>query len=125
MINGGAPFGSGLLLWLRSSPEFFLDQVKTPLLLQVTSTHNLPSMWAPYIGLKRLGKPVELMYLPTGSHIIEKPWDRLASQQGSVDWMTFWLKGEEDADPLKAEKYKRWRELRKRQTDSAQVSKRM
>jgi dipeptidyl aminopeptidase/acylaminoacyl peptidase len=125
MINGGAPFGSGLLLWLRSSPEFFLDQVKTPLLLQVTSTHNLPSMWAPYIGLKRLGKPVELMYLPTGSHIIEKPWDRLASQQGSVDWMTFWLKGEEDADPLKAEKYKRWRELRKRQTDSAHVPKRM
>jgi hypothetical protein len=125
MINGGAPFGGGLLLWLRSSPEFFLDQVKTPVLLQVTSTHNLPSMWAPYIGLKRLRKPVELMYLPTGSHIIEKPWDRLASQQSSVDWMAFWLKGEEDTNPLKTEKYRRWRELRKRQTDSVHVSKQM
>jgi|SRR5579872_353800 len=124
-INGGSPFGSGLLLWLRSSPEFFLDQVKTPLLLQVTSTHNLPSMWAPYIGLKRLRKPVELMYLPTGSHIVEKPWDRLASQESSVDWMSFWLKGEEDTDPSKTEKYKRWKQLRKRQTDSLQVSKQM
>ena len=30
LINGGMPFGSGLLYWLRGSPEFFLDRVKTP-----------------------------------------------------------------------------------------------
>jgi len=29
-----------------------------------------------------------------------------------VDWMKFWLKGEEDSDPAKAEQYNRWRELR-------------
>ncbi len=112
LINGGMPFGAGLLFWLQRSPEFFLDRVNTPLMLQVTSTHNLPSMWAPYIGLKRMGRPVELLYFPGGSHILEKPWDRLASQGGSVEWFTFWLKNEVDPDPEKADKYERWRQLR-------------
>jgi dipeptidyl aminopeptidase/acylaminoacyl peptidase len=116
LINGGVPFGSGLLYWLRTSPEFFLDRVNTPVMLQVTSTHNLPSMWAPYVGLRRLGKPVELMYLPTGAHILEKPWDRMVSQQGTVDWCAFWLKDEEDRDASKAQKYVRWREMRAAQS---------
>jgi hypothetical protein len=34
-----------------------------------------------------------------------------------VDWFCFWLKGEEDADPSKAEQYGRWRELRKLQEE--------
>ena len=36
----------------------------------------------------------------------------MTSQQGNVDWFCFWIKGEEDPDPAKAEQYKRWRELR-------------
>jgi hypothetical protein len=35
-----------------------------------------------------------------------------------VDWFCFWLKGEEDPDPDKAEQYKRWRELRKLQSNN-------
>lgn len=41
----------------------------------------------------------------------------MTSQQGNVDWFTFWLKGEEDPNPAKAEQYKRWRELRNLQAD--------
>jgi hypothetical protein len=37
----------------------------------------------------------------------------MLSQQGLVDWFCFWLKGEEDSGPAKAEQYARWRELRK------------
>jgi hypothetical protein len=33
----------------------------------------------------------------------------------NLDWFRFWLKGEEDPDPAKAEQYARWRELRKLQ----------
>jgi hypothetical protein len=29
--------------------------------------------------------------------------DRTVSQEGTVDWSRFWLEGEEDADPTKAE----------------------
>jgi hypothetical protein len=39
----------------------------------------------------------------------------MLSQQTTVDWYGFWLKGEEDPDPAKVEQYKRWRELRKLQ----------
>jgi dipeptidyl aminopeptidase/acylaminoacyl peptidase len=111
-INGGAPFGGGLLYWLRGSSEFFLDAVNTPLMLQVSAPENLGFMWAPYVGLKRLGKPVELIYSPNGAHIREKPWDRLVSEGGAVDWFVFWLQGKEDPDPAKAQEYERWQELR-------------
>ena len=42
----------------------------------------------------------------------------MASQGGSVDWFRFWLQGYEDPDPAKAEQYKRWRGLRKMQSDN-------
>jgi dipeptidyl aminopeptidase/acylaminoacyl peptidase len=111
-LNGGMPFGSGLLYWLRRSPEFSLDMIDTPVMFQVSSPRILPTMWASFVGLRRLDRPVELVYFPTGSHIMEKPWDRLASQGGSVDWFAFWLKGEEDPNPSKTDEYKRWRGLR-------------
>jgi len=42
----------------------------------------------------------------------------LTSQQNTVDWLVFWLKGEEDPDPAKAEQYKRWRELKQIQKEN-------
>src|SRR5260370_7468998 len=39
----------------------------------------------------------------------------MVSPQGNVDWFGFWLKGEEDSDPAKAEQYARWGKLRKLQ----------
>jgi hypothetical protein len=50
-----------------------------------------------------------------GSHVMTNPTQRLASETINVDWFRFWLKGEEDSDPAKAEQYARWRELRELQ----------
>jgi len=36
--------------------------------------------------LSALGKPVDFLWLPRGTHLLVKPWERLASQQGNVDW---------------------------------------
>jgi hypothetical protein len=36
----------------------------------------------------------------------------MTSQGGAVDWFRFWLLGQEDPDPAKAEQYKRWRAMR-------------
>jgi hypothetical protein len=47
--------------------------------------------------------------------VLQNPGQRLASQGGTVDWFDFWLNGHEDSDPVKAEQYKRWRELGKLQ----------
>jgi dipeptidyl aminopeptidase/acylaminoacyl peptidase len=115
---GGPPWGSAQNRWLKDSISFHYDKINTPLRLESDTNDDLAGVlneWENYIALKRLHKPVELIYLPHGTHMLVKPWDRLTSQQGEVDWMVFWLKGEEDPDPSKAEQYVRWHELQKLQ----------
>lgn len=109
---GAPPFGKGLLKWLKVSPAFLMDKIETPLRIQTLYPSSLLSDWHWFTSLTRLGKPVDMIYIPDGVHILEKPWERMVSQQGNVDWFCFWIKGEEDPDPAKAEQYKRWRNLR-------------
>jgi len=118
-VYGGPPYGKSLSRWLKQSPSFLMDKIKTPLRIQTLYPTSLLSDWHWYTGLIELGKPVEMIYIPQGAHIVEKPWDRMISQQGNVDWFCFWLKGEEDSDPAKAEQYERWRELRKLQQQNS------
>jgi hypothetical protein len=114
-LNGGAPFGDALSLWLDRSPPFLMDRVRAPLQIQALGSASLLLQWEWFTGLSRLQKPVDMLYIPHGTHTLEKPWERMVSQQGAVDWFCFWLKGEEDPDPAKAEQYERWRDLRKLQ----------
>ena len=114
-INGGLPFGNGLKLWKERSPAFNIDKVQAPVRIVALNPVSVLSEWGWFMALTRLGKPVDMMVLMDGEHILQKPWERMVSQGGNVDWFAFWLKGEEDPDPAKAEQYARWRELRKLQ----------
>lgn len=69
------------------------------------------AQWEIFAGLKILHKPTELVVIPGGTHSLVRPWHRLTSQGGTVDWFRFWLKGEVDSDPGKADQYTRWREM--------------
>lgn len=109
---GAKPFGKGLQQWLERSPGFNLDKVDTPILVVGEGPVSLLFMWEAYAGLRFLHKPVDLIMLNTDEHILTNPAVRLSSQGGSVDWFRFWLKGEEDPDPVKTVQYARWRELR-------------
>lgn len=111
LVNGGAPFGSGFARWLEHSPSFSVDKVTSPVRMECHGWQVL-SGWEWYSMLTHMGKPVELIYLPDAPHILVKPWERMTSQQGDVDWFRFWLKGEEDNDSAKREQYERWREMR-------------
>jgi dipeptidyl aminopeptidase/acylaminoacyl peptidase len=111
-LIGKPPFGDGLKVWLDRSPGFLLDRVKAPIFIQAIRPTSVPDEWEWFAGLSRLNKPVDFVYIPNGYHILQKPWDRIVSQQGAVDWFSFWLKGEEDEDSQKIEQYKRWRALR-------------
>ena len=122
-LNGSLPFGKGLMRWLKESPAFLMDGVETPLRIQTFGPPSLLLDWHWFSGLTRLHKPVEMIYLPDGDHILEKPWERMTSQQGDVDWFCFWLKGEEDPDPNKKEQYSRWDNLRSLTNRSATTSK--
>lgn len=119
-LNGTVPFGDGLRTWLERSPGFNLNKVNTPVRLEANQRASPLGIWEWFAGLSRLGKPVELVYKPDAGHVLVRPWDELASEQGNVDWFRFWLKGEEDPDPAKAEQYTRWRRLRQLQRERDQ-----
>jgi dipeptidyl aminopeptidase/acylaminoacyl peptidase len=111
-IIGGPPFGASLSLWLKNSPGFLLDKVETPLQIEAIGPQSILGEWQWFEGLRRLGKPVDMLFLPRGTHVLVKPWEQMASQQRTVDWFCFWLKGEEDPNPKKAGQYARWRKFR-------------
>jgi dipeptidyl aminopeptidase/acylaminoacyl peptidase len=110
-IIGAPPFGGGLQRWFQFSPGFKLDRIKTPLLVAAGGPVNVLFMWEPYAALRYLQSPVDLMVLNTDEHVLTNPAVRMASQGTSVDWFRFWLKGEEESVPEKAEQYRRWERL--------------
>src|SRR5260370_733674 len=112
LTNGVPPFGKGLLKWLKVSPAFLMDKIDTPLRIQALYPASLLFDWHWFSGLTPLGKPLEMIYIPEGTHIHPKPRHRVISQQGNVDWFCFWLNGVEDPDPAKAGQHSRWRDLR-------------
>jgi dipeptidyl aminopeptidase/acylaminoacyl peptidase len=111
-IHGTAPFGEGLKTWITMAPGFHLDKVRTPVRIEAIYPGSVLQEWELYSSLQMQGKPVDMIYYPHGTHILESPLERLESQQGDVDWMRFWLQGYEDPDPAKASQYSRWRQLR-------------
>jgi dipeptidyl aminopeptidase/acylaminoacyl peptidase len=110
----GKPFGSGLSNFLRDNPIFSVAAVATPVRIE-TRSGRIPQLlttdWESYAALRSLDKPVDLIMLPYASHVVSMPSDVLASQQGEVDWMRFWLQGYEEGDPAKADQYRRWEKL--------------
>ena len=122
VINGGPPFGEGLKAWLDRSPGFNIDKVKTPLRIVAPAPAAAQMDWEWFAALRELRRPVEMVMMKDGEHDLIKPWERMVSQQGNVDWFSFWLKGEEGPDPSKGEQYARWRELRKLQEENEKKS---
>ena len=88
------------------------DKVTAPILIQVSDNEAQRSRFN-YVYLQEASKPVEKYVFRDEHHIKWHPRNKKAVAVRAVDWMKFWLKGEEDYDPAKADQYKRWRELRK------------
>ena len=111
-VNGGDPFGPTFELWRENSPSFTVDRVRTPVRLEgYGDISSVIGAWEWYAKLVMLDRPVDLIYIPDGTHLLVKPWERMTSQEGNVDWFCFWLKGEVDPDPSKQEQYERWTEM--------------
>jgi dipeptidyl aminopeptidase/acylaminoacyl peptidase len=113
-LNGGQPFGEGLVTWLKRAPGFNADKVRTPIRLVSTgSGGGWLSQWEWFALLKEMGKPVDFVYFPDAEHLMVKPWERRAAMEGLIDWCRFWLKDEQDPSPEKQDQYARWRDLKK------------
>ena len=97
-VNGGPPYGASLALWMEHSPLFKLASVAAPVRLESYGMDSALGLWGWYSLLTQRGMPVDMILLPHAPHELVKPWERLASQQGDVDWFCFWLKGEKPSD---------------------------
>jgi hypothetical protein len=111
-IRGTSPFGAGLKQWVEDAPGFHLDRVQTPVRIEAINPISVLDEWELYSSLSLQNKPVDFIYFPLGTHIHQKPLERLESQQGNVDWLRFWLQGYEDPDPAKQDQYERWRKMK-------------
>jgi len=112
-IYDAIPIGKGLTTWIKQAPGFNLYRVQAPLMVTAIGPLSILLEWEMYASLRMQKKPVDFVYIPDGQHVLQKPLERLASQQGNVDWFRFWLQGYEDSNPAKAAQYKRWEALRK------------
>ena len=121
MYSHGEPksFWHNKQAWLESSTSFTLDRMDVPLLLlylgetfsgpPVVGMTSFMEAWA---GLRRLGKPVEGATFPGGTHNPVNPQHRAGNMQLVVDWMEYWIRGKESADPALAERNRRWQGMR-------------
>ena len=117
-INGAQPYGEGLRTVDGAVDRIQHKQGSCPPPYNGAESSEHSGEWEWFAGLTRLDKPVDMLIIEDGLHELQRPWERMISQQGNVDWFCFWLKGEEDPDPVKAEQYVRWRELRKLQQEN-------
>ena len=110
---GVSPFGAGLREWIDKSAEFNSDKVDIPILFEVNSPVALLYInnWNLYAALRLQSKPVELLYMRHGAHVLNKPREIFVSEETNVDWYDFWLNGHEDGEPTKSEQYVRWEKL--------------
>lgn len=115
-INGEEPFGPhGIERWARNASGFSLYKLQTPLRIESHGGSSILQEWELYASLRLQHKPVELIDIPSGQHILQKPLELFASQQGTVDWFRFWLQGYERPNPEDPDQYKRWEHLRELQ----------
>lgn len=110
-VNGGQPFGPGLKSWIRNSPSFVVARVRTPMRIVAHNPSSLMGEWEWFAALSAMGRPVDLVTMEDGVHVLQKPRERLIAEGGNLDWFCFWLKGEEDPVPDKDGQYQRWHEL--------------
>ncbi|WP_209023787.1 Atxe2 family lasso peptide isopeptidase [Sphingopyxis italica] len=97
--------------WKTVTPLWDIESLATPLLMQVPESEAQSNVEL-HTRLRRAGRPAEMVVFADELHIKYQPAHKRASYERNLDWYRFWLKGEEDDEPEKAEQYRRWRHYR-------------
>lgn len=93
--------------WQLIAPALNAERYDMPILFQMPEQEFRLNMQF-FSELSEAGAPVEMYAFPNEPHIKTQPRHKLAVYQRNLDWFRFWLLGEVDADPAKAEQYRRW-----------------
>jgi dipeptidyl aminopeptidase/acylaminoacyl peptidase len=97
--------------WRLLSPQFNLDKISAPILLQMPEQEYLAALDYAIPLINR--KMADLYVFPDEPHQKFQPRHKLAVYERNLDWFRFWLQGYEDPAPLKRAQYARWRAMRK------------
>lgn len=111
---GGAPHEDNNDLYKELSLGLNASQVNAPLLINVSDLELLGSLES-FVRLQDAGKPVEMYVFPDEYHIKWQPQHRFAIYKRNVQWLKFWLVGEEESVPISPGQYDRWRKMRTEQ----------
>ncbi|MCR6645822.1 MAG: Atxe2 family lasso peptide isopeptidase [Terricaulis sp.] len=99
--------------WRRNTTILHAEQIRAPLLMNLAESEAI--MGFPLATrLDELRHPVDLYVYPGAYHIKWRPAQLLAAQTRAMDWLDFWLRGVERADPDDPDRLERWRSLRAR-----------
>lgn len=109
---GEGAFWENKQAWLEA-PAFNVDRITTPTLFSSTGP-SYPIASLETIGAWRyINRAFEFQHFPQGSHQLQRPVERVASMQSTVDWINFWLM---DRDPAPSkddpERAARWQKIR-------------
>ena len=97
--------------WRDLSIALNAETLRTPLLIQVSDAELLPETQTA-AALRAHDKPFEMHVFPGEHHLKSQPRHRLSVYRRNVQWFDFWLKGEQDPDPVDDGQYSRWTLLR-------------
>lgn len=95
--------------WKELSPALRADAITAPILMQLPEQEvRLSVELLSKLATARKGETHVFPYAP---HIKVEPRQKLAAYERNLDWFRYWLKGEIDPDPAKADQYQRWAKL--------------
>ncbi len=97
--------------WRRSAIAPRANDIHAPLLMQLSDAEMLSALPL-RVALEQASKPAELIIYPGAYHLKWRPRQLHAAQRRAFDWIDFWLRGRENADPIDPDQYARWRALR-------------
>jgi len=104
--------------WRLFSPALNVARISTPLLMQFPA-QEVRHAAEFHARLSNTTTPVEMYAFPEEAHVKIQPRHRYAVYRRNLDWFRYWLQNYVDPDPARAEQYRRWDALRRRQQGSA------
>lgn len=106
-VEDGARFWNGLALAMNAK------KMQAPLLMNLPSSETI-GMLPTIRALDDVEAPIDVYVYPNEYHRKWQPIHRYNIYRRNLQWLLFWLKGEEVDDPVDLEQYLRWRKMRTR-----------
>jgi dipeptidyl aminopeptidase/acylaminoacyl peptidase len=114
-VQYGASLYDNQEFYIDNSADLHFQGLHTAVLFEAGATASAVAMLGSPKAAFRAGMPVEFVVYPQTGHGIRAPQLQMESAERNTDWLRFWLLGEEDPNPEKAEQYTRWRKMRDEQ----------